>query len=150
MQNNNKNLDPELQTLLSIDLLKVLSIVGIEEDNLDSILKEHTVLSWMYFFETDGKDLPEEDLKMIEVKTQEGDFEEVDNFFNEKFPDFKVAIIKNSLLAKKFIIERELEEVLDKLASLEQKEPFKNMLNSAQANNWREFIYYLNKNERNN
>ncbi|MDD3647637.1 MAG: hypothetical protein PHS44_04020 [Candidatus Dojkabacteria bacterium] len=145
VQDQAQNLDPSLQALLGIDLLKLLSLTDKPDTEKQEFLQRFVMLSWVYFFETDGKDVPEEDLKKLQQMADQKKFDEVQKYLEENFPNLRVALIKNSLLAKKAIIEEEIEELLKKTEDLNDKEKFENMLKTAQANNWQEFIYYLNK-----
>jgi len=145
VQDQAQNLDPNLQTLLGIDLLKLLNLTDKEDSEKQEFLQKFIMLSWVYFFETDGKDVPEEELKRLQELADQKKFDEVQSYLEENFPNLRVAMIKNSLLAKKTIIEEEIEAIVKKTEDPKEKEKYENMLKTAQANQWQEFIYYLNK-----
>ena len=138
----------DLDILMQTNLLELVNLAERSEEEKQIFLQKFFILSWRIFFETDGKSLSNEDLEHVENLLKEGRFDAVQKCLEVKYPDLKIRMIKNSLLAKKLMIIEEIEKVLKEKEDPAEQEFYQKLHKLAQIDEWKNFIYYSNKNVR--
>lgn len=141
-----KTINPkDFQAILQLNLLDVVGLSDKSKEEQTKYLQKFNELTWTLFFESDGKNLPEEELKKIEDLLKGKKYEELDKYFEEKWPDMRTRISANSVLAKEIVISQHIGKLLYilKNSKISDKESFqkelKQLAEPVRDKKWEEF-----------
>lgn len=108
-----KKISPkDFQAILQLNLPDVVGLTDKSEEEQTKYLQKFNELVWTLFFQSDGKDLPEEELEKVGNLIKEKKFEELDSYFEKKFPDMKARISANTIVAKEIVIAQYLGKLI--------------------------------------
>lgn len=145
----NKVAQEDLAVLLKIDLLRFLGTTQKEKEK-ERFIKRFNELCWIFFFSTDGKNLPKNEIASLEELLKNKNYDGAMRYLQEKYPDLKVRMIKNTLLAKKVVILEALDYVITivkaKARATKQEDPsekFIELLKLAENDKWVDFSKLL-------
>ncbi len=140
--NKQQNVNPKDLAVLS--KINITEIINIEKK--DEFLENFEKMTWSLFFETDAKDLTEEELEILEKFVKQKDFKGAVKYLEEKFKNIKVLLMKNALLAKKYFILQAFAK--DNVNGIkkdgEDRERFEELKKLAKEDKWEEFMRVYN------
>jgi len=147
---NNKIPKKDIAILLKLNLFDFFDQTSLTDERKQKFLETCTKLTWVYFFDQEGKELSDEEKKNIYKLFEEKKYKEAEELLIKKFEHFKEILLKNSLLAKKVVILKILENKIVKektKARIEKKKDssdrFVTLMDHAYHDKWEDFISIL-------
>lgn len=134
----------DLAVLSELNLLDIAGISESDKGKKEKFLQDFEKLTWTLFFETDGKDLSDKELEILEKFIKQKDFKGAVKYLKEKFSDIQLLLMKNVLLAKKYIILKAVVsgelKVGNSKEDTDAKDKLDKLKNLAKEDKWQEFV----------